>query len=116
MPARRQSGVTVDGSAASYPSSEGKRSKDSKEKESFGCPFPGCGQVSSCETLLIMSSADDTSRTVVWNISSDIRENVSHSPKSKTRAEYKQTKMYDRSNVEIAPKLLREGEISHLYT
>jgi hypothetical protein len=45
MPARRASAVV---SESTSPSEVKVRGRDGdKEKETFGCPFPGCGQVSS---------------------------------------------------------------------
>ncbi|WWD22281.1 hypothetical protein CI109_106772 [Kwoniella shandongensis] len=48
MPARRQSGIGDDSPVAVIGSAnEGRsgRGKEGKEKETFGCPFPGCGQM-----------------------------------------------------------------------
>ncbi|WVF66257.1 hypothetical protein IAT40_000997 [Kwoniella sp. CBS 6097] len=45
MPARRQSGAGAIDPATGLPIEGGRgRGKDGKEKETFACPFPGCGQ------------------------------------------------------------------------
>ena len=43
MPPRRQSDVNGSGEGPSEPR---RRTKEGKEKETFGCSYPGCGQVS----------------------------------------------------------------------
>jgi hypothetical protein len=55
MPARRQSAVTLkDEEGLGSPAAEGRgRGKDGKEKETFACAFPGCGQVSRAASIFL---------------------------------------------------------------
>ncbi|RXK37673.1 hypothetical protein M231_05085 [Tremella mesenterica] len=44
MPSRRPSAVTVNGEDSPLASSRARGRENGKEKETFGCPFPGCNQ------------------------------------------------------------------------